>query len=141
MATRAYLGRIARGRARGLSLAEARGHGQTPEHPVRALSDPIKFETYIRRRFDALAALADTGAGRRRLGRFNEDRAKGGRGPILIEEPPDPGGGVRQRTYDRIEDAEPHLEGIPVPYCRIYLHPGGATTEIDPARSARRRAA
>ncbi len=34
----------------GVSLAKARGHAKTPEHPERAFKQPAKYPEYIRRR-------------------------------------------------------------------------------------------
>lgn len=137
-----YQRRLSRGLERGGTRQEARGHGAAPERPIRSLSDPIRWQDYIKRRFDAIDALANTPAGARRLARFNAAREAEGKPRIVIGYPPDVHPGSRQFTYDTLEDAERHVAGVPPSYARIYLSPEGWTSEIDRSeRRSRRRAA
>ena len=113
-----YQRRLSRGLERGTTRSEARGHGRTPERPERALRNPQRYRPYIE-------------------GRLSRERMVSGKAPLVVSEPPDVHPGSRQFTYDRLEDAERHVAGVPGGYRRIYVSPEGYTAEID--RSERRR--
>lgn len=141
MARQSYGERIARGLARGLTRQEARGHRETPEHPLRALGAPERYATAIRRGWDRYTALAETPAGRKALARANQRRREQGKGPIVLGYPPYPGPGLRQTTFESFEEAEPHGQGIPPDYTTYYLSPDGVTLEVRRGQRSRKRAA
>jgi hypothetical protein len=142
MASLAYQRRIARGLAQGLSRQEARGHAASPERPIRALSNPHRYEGWMRRHYNMAFQLARTRAGRQRLARLNAARAEQGLGPVIIGEPPAPGYQVRQRTMPSLAAADDVIRPIGQPaYTRVYFGREGVVFEIDPGRAARRRAA
>lgn len=142
MPRQSYFQRLSRGLLRGgQTRQQARGHRDTPEHPVRALQHPERYAAYIQRNFDRLDVLQLTPEGQRALARANDERRRAGKPPIVIGPPPDPGPGVRQFTFDTFGDAERWTAGPPPTYASIYIWRGGITGEKRSAVRQRRRAA
>lgn len=141
MARQSYQQRIARGLARGLTRQEARGHGESPERPIRALASPERYLGYLRRNWATAQRIASTPAGARAWATANDRRLRENKASLVLGPPGDVAPGQRQNTVESLSEAERQTSGIPAPYARIYIHPGGFTVEIDRREGRRRRAA
>ena len=119
----------ARERARRIALhpgdrTAARGHARTPEHPERVRKQPQRYQRY-----------------QRYIARQNQRRMGEGLAPLEYQQPPPIAPRQVRGQVDTLAEAERRTQGVPAPYVRIYIVPGGYVFEIDRRESRRARAA